>query len=184
MGIVYKITCDYCAEEYPEELDSEMHFGSFFGTHPDDAALEIKENDWSITLENEVLCPGCASGSLSDFNEEDDSKKVRLTAASFKLPNGEIVSGKTHYEAWSKVPAEYGRLPFKNMSADDAIRELIKDCEIHHHIDGSMLSSAARFYEFLYTEVKFHAYCWGLDLKKAREVYELWARTYHSVEYR
>ena len=68
MGIVYKITCDRCAKEYPQELDSEMHYGSFFGTHPDDAALEIQKNSWVITLENDVLCPSCSAHTRSDIS--------------------------------------------------------------------------------------------------------------------
>ena len=79
-------------------------------------------------------------------------------------------------EAWGKVPAKYGRLPFKTKSEKEAVKDLIDDCEIHHHIDGSMLSSAAHFYEFMYTEVKFHADCWGLDFEKARKAFEAWAK--------
>jgi len=172
MGIDYKITCDRCAEEYPEEIDCEMHHGSFFGTHPHDAMIEIKKNNWAITMENEVLCPECRT----DSDTVDDSGAERLAAASFKLSNGEIFSGKTHAEAWSKVPDRYGKLPLKDMTGKDAIKELIRDCEIHHHIDSTMLSSDARFYEFLYTEVKFHADCWGLDFAQARKAYEIWAR--------
>ena len=175
MGIVYKITCDRCAEEYPEEIDSEMHHGSFFGTHPDDAALEIKKSNWWITMGNEVICPVCGADPEVESDAVDDNRQERLAAASYRLPNGEIFSGKTHVEAWSKVPAGYGRLPLKDMSEEDAVEELKKDCEIHHHIDRTMLSSDARFYEFLYTEVKFHADCWGLDFETAREVYEVWA---------
>ena len=95
MGIVYKISCDRCAEEYPDDIDSEMHHGSFFGTHPDDAALEIKEKNWLITMGNEVLCPVCSTEPDVDSEIEDNSEQERLAAASFKLPNGEIVSGKT-----------------------------------------------------------------------------------------
>ena len=175
MGIVYKITCDRCEEEYPVEIDTEMHYGSFFGTHPNDAVLEIRKKNWLITMENEVLCPVCGTDPDVDSGAEDDGSEERLAAAAYKLPNGEIVSGKTHVEAWSNVPAENGRLPFKSMNEKDAIKELIKDCEIHHHIDSSMLSSVAGFYEFLYTEVRFHADCWGLDFKKARKAYEVWA---------
>ena len=178
MGIVYKITCDRCEEEYPDDIDSEMHHGSFFGTHPDDAALEIRKSNWRISMGNEVICPVCRANPDVDSGEEDDGGEERLAAASYKLPTGEIVSGKTHVETWSKVPAEYGRLPLKNMSEGDAVEELIKDCEIHHHIDSSMLSSAARFYEFLYTEVRFHADCWGLDFEKAKNAYEFWAKKY------
>jgi hypothetical protein len=184
MGIVYKITCDRCAKEYPEELDSEMHYGSFFGTHPDDAALEIQKNNWLITLENDVLCPSCGAKTYNDSHEEDDSREERVAAAAYKLKNGDIVTGKTHAEAWSKVPAAYCTLPYKNIGEDRAVKELIEDCEIHHHMDKNILSSSAKFYEFLYTEVKFHSDCWGLDFEKAKKVYEFWARKYHSVEYR
>ena len=31
MAIVYKIICDCCAAEYPEDIDAEMHHGIFFG---------------------------------------------------------------------------------------------------------------------------------------------------------
>jgi hypothetical protein len=184
MGIVYKITCDRCAKEYPKVLDSEMHHGSFFGIHPDDAALEIQKNSWMITLENDVLCPFCSAETLSDPGEADDSREERLTAAAYRLPNGEVVTGRTHAEAWSKTPASCRTLPHKSLSEEEAVKELISDCEIHHHIDSDIISSAARFYEFLYTEVKFHAERWGLDFEKARKVYEFWAKKYHSVEYR
>ena len=186
MGIVYKITCDRCGEEYPVNIDSEMHHGSFFGTHPDDAALEIKESNWAITMGNEVLCPVCGADSDVDSGVKDHGQEERLAAAAFRLPTGEVITGKTHVEAWSKMPPEYGRLPYKEMSEDDAVEELIKDCDIHHHIDSSMLSSDAGFYEFLFTEVKFHADCWGLDFVTARKVYELWAKKkrkdYHAYE--
>ena len=175
MGIVYKITCDRCEEEYPDDIDSEMHHGSFFGTHPDDAALEIRKSNWRISMGNEVICPVCRANPDVDSGEEDDGGEERLAAASYKLPTGEIVSGKTHVEAWSKVPDGYDRLPFKSMSEKDAVRELIRDCECHHHIDSNMLSSVTGFYKFLYTEVKFHADCWGLDFEQARKAYEVWA---------
>lgn len=184
MGIVYKITCDRCAKEYPQELDSEMHYGSFFGTHPDDAALEIQKNSWVITLENDVLCPSCSAHTRSDISATNDSRAERLAAAAYKLPNGEVVTGKTHAEAWSKMPAGYCTLPYKNLSEEEAVRELLSDCEIHHHIDSDIISSSAKFYEFLYIEVKFHSESWGLDFEKARKVYEFWAKKYHSVEYR
>jgi hypothetical protein len=184
MGIVYKITCDRCAMEYPQELDSEMHYGSFFGTHPDDAALEVQKNSWLITLENDVLCPSCSAETRSDSGEADDGRGERLTAAAYKLANGEVVTGKTHAEAWSKMPAPDGTQPCKNLSEEEAVKELISDCEIHHHIDSDIISSPARFYEFLYIEVKFHAECWGLEFEKARKIYEFWAKKYHSVEYR
>ena len=184
MGIVYKITCDRCAKEYREELDADMHYGSFFGTHPDDAALEIKKNGWLITLENDVLCPSCGSENYSDSGSADDGGEERLASAAYKLPNGEVVTGKTHAEAWSKMPSEYCTLPYKNMSEEEAIRELIEDCETHHFIDGNIISSSARYYEFLYIEVKFHSDCWGLDFEKAKNVYEQWARKYLSDELR
>ena len=184
MGIVYKITCDRCAEEYPEELDSEMHYGSFFGTHPDDAALEIQKSSWVITLENDVLCPSCSAETRSVSGAAHDSREERPAAAAYKLPNGEVVTGKTHAEAWSKMPAPYGPLPYKNLSEEEAVKELISDCEIHHHIDSDIISSPERFYEFLYIEVKFHSECWGLGFEKARKAYEFWAKKYHSVEYR
>jgi hypothetical protein len=95
-----------------------------------------------------------------------------------------VVTGKTHAEAWSKMPAGYCTLPYKNKSEDEAVKKLIGDCEIHHHIDNDTISSSAKFYEFLYTEVKFHADCWGLNFEKAKKVYEFWAKKYHSVEYR
>jgi hypothetical protein len=183
MGIVYKIICDRCAEEYPEELDAEMHYGSFFGTHPDDAALEIKKNKWVITLENAVLCPSCGAETHSDCDAADNDREERLASAAYKLPNGEVVTGKTHAEAWSKMPAGYCILPYKKMSEDEAVDELIEDCETHHFIDGNIISSPARFYEFLYTEVKFHSECWGLDFEKAKKVYEQWAKKYQSDEY-
>lgn len=182
MGIFYKITCDRCAKEYPKELDSEMHYGSFFGTHPDDAALEIKKNKWMITLENNVLCPFCSVKTHSDSDMDKDIQPERLTAAAYKLQNGNIVSGKTHAEAWSKVPAEYCTLPYKKMSEEEAVKELIRDCEIHHHVDKDIISSTERFYEFLHTEVKFHSECWGLNFEKAKKVYEFWAKKYHSVK--
>jgi len=174
MGIVYKITCDRCSEEHSEEIDSEMHYGSFFGTHPDDAALAIREKSWLITMDNQVLCPVCSAESDPDSDVKDHEQEERLVAAAFKLATGEVITGKTHVEAWGKMPPEYGRLPYKNMSEEDAVDELIKDCEVHHHIDSSMLSSVAGFYEFLYTEVRFHADCWGLDFEKARKAYEVW----------
>jgi hypothetical protein len=183
MGIVYKITCDRCAGEYPEELDAEMHYGSFFGTHPDDAALKIKKNSWLITLENDVLCPACGAETHPDCDAADDGREERLTAAAYKLPNGEVVTGKTHAEAWSKMPAGYCILPYKKMSEEEAVRELIEDCETHHFIDGNIVSSPARFYEFLYTEVKFHSDCWGLNFEKAKKIYEQWAKKYLPDEY-
>ncbi len=182
MGIVYKIICDRCAAEYPKELDSEMHYGSFFGTTPDDAAAEIKKNKWVITLENNVLCPIYSAKTPSDSDMEEDSQEERLAAAAYKLPNGEVVTGKTHAEAWSKMPAEYCTLPYKKMSEDEAVKELIEDCETHHYIDGNIISSSATYYEFLYIEVKFHSDCWGLNFEKAKKVYESWAKKYHSDE--
>jgi hypothetical protein len=184
MGIVYKIICDRCAEEYPKELDSEMHYGSFFGTHPDDAALEIKKNNWVTTLENDVLCPICSAETHSDSDMEEDNQEERLVSAAYKLKNGDIVTGKTHAEAWSKVPAGYSTLPYKKMSEDEAVEELIEDCETHHFIDGNIISSSASFYEFLYIEVKFHSDCWGLNFEKAKKVYESWAKKYHPEEFR
>jgi len=183
MGIVYNITCDRCAEEYPAEIDSEMHYGSFFGAHPDDAALEVKENDWLITLENEVLCPACGADADVDSGGADDGKEERLKEAAYKLPSGEVVTGRTHAEAWGKVPGAYGILPYKSMSEDEAVEELIKDCETHRHIDKGILSTPAGYYEFLFTEVKFHADSWGVEFEKARQAYAFWAREYHSVEY-
>jgi hypothetical protein len=186
MGIFYKITCDRCDAEYPEGIDTEMHHGSFFGAHPDDAALEIREHEWLITMGNEVLCPACGADSGHDSEAEDDGDEERLAAAAFRLATGEVISGKTHVEAWGKMPPEYGRLPYKKMREEDAVEELINDCDIHHHIDSSMLSSDAGFYEFLFTEVKFHADSWGLDFTRARKVYEFWAkkkrRDFHAYE--
>lgn len=178
MGIVYKITCDRCAEAYPDDIDSEMHHGIFFGTHPDDAALEVKENGWFITMENEVLCPVCSAESDPDLDSgvEDCGEEEQLTGAAFRLATDEVITGKTHVEAWGKMPPEYGKLPYRNMNEEDAVEELINDCEIHHQIDGSMLSSDDGYYEFLYTEVKFHADSWGLDFTTARKVYEFWAK--------
>ena len=184
MGIVYRITCDRCAKEYPKELDSDMHYGSFFGTHPDDAAIEIQKNRWVITLENHVLCPACSSETRSDSDMEKDDRQERLTAAAYRLPNGEVVTGKTHAEAWSKMPAGYCTLPYEKISEEEAVKKLMEECEIHYHIDSGIISSSARFYEFLYVEVKFHSECWGLNFEKARKVYEFWAKKYHSVEYR
>ena len=177
MAIVYKIICDCCAAEYPEDIDVEMHHGIFFGTHPDDAALEIKENGWRITMENEVLCTICGAESDPDLDsdEEDCGEEERLKAAAFRLATDEVVTGKTHVEAWGKMPPEYGKLPYRDMREEDAVEELINDCEIHHSIDSSMLESDDGYYEFLYTEVKFHADSWGLDFEMARKVYELWA---------
>jgi hypothetical protein len=74
MGIVYKIACDRCAEEYPTEIDAEMHYGSFFGAHPDDAAYEVKQNNWLITLANEVLCPACGADADVDSGGADGSR--------------------------------------------------------------------------------------------------------------
>lgn len=185
MSIVYKVTCDRCEKKYPAEIDTDMHFGSFFGALPDDAALEVKRNDWLITLENEVLCPACGTGDDSDIEneEEHEGEEKRLKESAYRLSNSKIFTGRTHADAWSKVPGTYGMLPYKSMSEEEAIKELIYDCEIHYHIDGNILSSAAEYYEFLFTEVKFHADCWGLSFEKAREVYSFWAHKYHSVEY-
>jgi hypothetical protein len=109
--------------------------------------------------------------------------KEQLAAAAYKLKNGEIVTGKTHMEAWEKLNPGPGVLPFEKMSERKAIKSLIDDCEIHYRIDSSILSTHANFYEFLYTEVKFHADCWGLDFVKARAAYEYWAKERHAVEY-
>lgn len=118
---------------------------------------------------------------MTDINKNE--QKEKLTAAAYKLKNGEIVTGRTHVEAWRKITSEPGVLPFKQMSDEMAIKELIDDCEIHYGIDMSIISTHANFYEFLYTEVKFHADCWGLDFVKAKAAYEYWARKRHSVEY-
>jgi len=117
---------------------------------------------------------------MTDINKN----KNELAAAAYKLKNGELVTGKTHMEAWKKITSEPGMLPFKEMSEKNAVKELITDCEIHYGIDRSILSTHANFYEFLYTEVKFHADCWGLDFAKAKDAYEYWAKERHSVEYR
>ena len=113
-----------------------------------------------------------------------NKQKEKLAAAAFRLKNGEIVTGRTHMEAWKKITSEPGVLPFKQMEEKEAIKELIEDCEIHYGIDQSILSTHANFYEFLYTEVKFHADSWGLEFTKARNAYEYWAKKWHSVEYR
>lgn len=112
-----------------------------------------------------------------------NKQKEQLSAAAYKLKNGDIVTGKTHMEAWEKLNLEPGVLPFKKMSEGKAVKEIINDCEIHYRIDRSILSTHINFYEFLYTEVKFHADCWGLDFAKAKDAYEYWAKKWHSVEY-
>lgn len=119
---------------------------------------------------------------MADITKNE--QKEKLTAAAYRLKNGKIVTGRTHLEAWKKITSEPGVLPFKEMEEKEAIKELINDCEIHYGIDQSILSTHANFYEFLYTEVKFHADCWGLDFAKARNAYEHWAKKRHSVEYR
>jgi hypothetical protein len=119
---------------------------------------------------------------MTDINKNE--QKERLTAAAYKLKNGGVVTGRTHMEAWGKIDAGPGVLPYKEMSEEKAVKELITDCEIHYRIDRSILFTHANFFEFLYTEVKFHADCWGLDFAKAKDAYEYWAKERHSVEYR
>jgi hypothetical protein len=121
---------------------------------------------------------------MTDIMKDKNEQKEKLTAAAYKLKNGDIVTGKTHMEAWEKITSEPGLLPFKQMSEEGAIKELINDCEIHYGIDQSIFSTQTNFYEFLYTEVKFHADSWGLDFAKAKDAYEYWAKKWHSVEYR
>jgi hypothetical protein len=113
-----------------------------------------------------------------------NEQKEKPAAAAYKLKNGDIVTGRTHMEAWEKLNLEPGVLPFEKMSEEKAIKTLIDDCEIHYRIDRSILSTHANFYEFLYTEIKFHADSWGLDFTKAKAAYEYWARERHFVEYR
>ena len=121
---------------------------------------------------------------MTDIKKNKNEQKEKLTAAAYKLKNVDVVTGRTHMEAWEKITSEPGFLPFKKMSEEEAIKELITDCKIHYGIDKSILSTHANFYEFLYTEVKFHADCWGLDFAKAKDAYENWAKERHSVEYR
>ena len=121
---------------------------------------------------------------MTDTNKSKNEQKEKLEAAAYRLKNGKIVTGKTHMEAWKKVTTDPCSLPFHQMSEEKALKELTTDCEIHYGIDKSILSTHANFYEFLYTEVKFHADCWGLDFAKAKDAYENWAKERHSVEYR
>lgn len=120
---------------------------------------------------------------MADGNKIKDGQIERLTSAAFKLKNGDIVTGRTYVEAWKKITSEPDVLPFRQMSEEEAINKLITDCEIHYRINRSILSTHANFYEFFYTEVKFHADCRGLDFAKAKDAYEYWAKERHSVEY-
>jgi hypothetical protein len=121
---------------------------------------------------------------MTDIKKDKNELKEKLTAAAYKLRNGDIVTGRTHMEAWKKITSKPNVLPFQEMGEKEAIKEIINDCEIHYRIDKSILSTYANFYEFLYTEVKFHADSWGLDFTKAKDAYEYWAKKWHSVEYR
>jgi hypothetical protein len=118
-------------------------------------------------------------------NEREDEMENRtnLSEAAYKLKNGEIVTGKTHLEAWKKIYPELGVLPLEEMSEDDAMKQIINDSEIHFQIDNSILASPDNYFEFLYTEVKFHAECYDLDFNKAKGAYEFWAKENHTVAF-
>ena len=76
MGISYKITCDTCGAQYPEEIDSETYESSSFFMSSNDIALKIKDNNWFITIDNKVLCPICNVTKDIDAYEVDDNSNA------------------------------------------------------------------------------------------------------------
>ncbi len=72
MGISYKITCDRCGAQYPEEIDSEIYESSSFGMSSNDVALKIRDNNWFITIDDKVLCSVCDVTKDFDADEVDD----------------------------------------------------------------------------------------------------------------
>ena len=76
MGVSYKITCDKCGAQYPEEIDWEIYENSSFGMYPNDVALKIRDNNWFITIDNKVLCPICNVTKDSDADEVDGDSKA------------------------------------------------------------------------------------------------------------
>jgi tetratricopeptide (TPR) repeat protein len=72
VGISYKITCDRCGAQYPEEIDSEIYEGSSFGMSSNDVALKIRDNNWFITIDDKVLCSVCDVRKDFDADEVDD----------------------------------------------------------------------------------------------------------------
>ncbi len=76
MGILYKITCDRCGAQYPEEIDSEIYESSSFGMSSNDVALKIRDNNWFITNDNKVLCSVCDVTKDFDADEVDDDSNA------------------------------------------------------------------------------------------------------------
>jgi tetratricopeptide (TPR) repeat protein len=71
VGISYRITCDRCGAQYPEEIASQISAGSSFGMSLDDVAWKIRDNFWLITIDHKVLCPICNVTKDFDADEVD-----------------------------------------------------------------------------------------------------------------
>ena len=69
MGISYKITCDRCGRQYPEEIDLEIYDSSSFVMGANDVASKIRDNNWFITVDNKILCSICGVTKDLDTNE-------------------------------------------------------------------------------------------------------------------
>ena len=128
MGISYKITCDRCGAQYPEEIDSEIYEGSSFGMSPDDVAWKIRDNYWLITIDNKVLCPICNVTKDSDADEVDDDSN-----------------------AWHRKGIEFG----KSGSYEEALRAIDKALELNPDVStawynkGVALDNLGRYEEAL-----------------------------------